>query len=640
MEDLRAGVGPTPTTGGPMHRVPAQVPALLAQNRARYDRLLAVTAAHASAGDPERVLRSAALTAAFGWAAPHGRLADPELEGMVTAAFGGGATRVDGGRSTGRVLHVLTEAYAVGGHSRLAWRWIGRDHRRSDVALTNQHGPVPEQLVRAVEASGGTVHDLRTGHPRCTDRALRLRALQDDVDLVVLHTHPWDTTALAAAALPGVRPPVVLENHAEHAFWVGVAAADVVSQFHRAALDVSADLRGVPRERSALLGLPVDPPGATVDRDDVRRQLQLAQDAVVGLVVAAPHKLAPLWGRGMAPLLDRALGMSPQLTVVLVGPPSQGPWAQLAERHRGRVRALGPVPDAEPFYAAADVYLDSYPTRSGTSVLEAAAHGLPVHALHDLAGSPGHAGLFQADSPGTTGLARCTTPEQYTTGLRRLVADRDRRLELGAQAREAVLSQHAGPAWAAGMEAVYRQARALASAPRGAQPPAAEDPRYSGMLLAYMHPDLPVSTASTALGTLGTVADTEVQADAYAVDATWVGTPFTVRVAPGWEAHPGWTTRLLRLGAEHPHLCASLPTVGGDDPQGTATSALLVELLAGLGLTPEDCGDVVVEDAVTTATGAAPAVPLALTGQALDDVETVLRSPGWRGAPALSGNRH
>ncbi len=522
-----------------MHRVPAQVPALLAQNRARYDQLLAVTAAHASTGDPERVLRSAALTAAFGWAAPHGRLADPELEGMVTAAFGGGATRVDGERSTDRVLHVLTEAYPVGGHTRLAWRWIGRDHRRSDVVLTNQHGPVPEQLVRAAEASGGTVHDLRPEHPRCTDRALRLRALYDDVDLVVLHTHPWDTTALAAAALPGVRPPAVLENHAEHAFWVGVEAADVVSQFHRAALDLSADLRGVPRERSALLGLPVDPASSTGSREDLRRQLQLAPDAVVGLVVAAPHKLAPLWGRGMAALLDRALGMSPQLTVVLVGPQPHGAWAHLAERHRGRVRALGPVADVEPYYAAADVYLDSYPTRSGTSVLEAAAHGLPVHALHDLAGSPGHAGLFQADSPGTTELARSTTPEQYTTGLRRLVADRDRRLELGARARHAVLAHHTGPAWVAGMEAVYSRARALAAEPRADRTPVREDDRYSGMLLAYMHPDLAASTASTALGTLGTVADTTVRADAYAVDATSAGTPFTVRVDPGWEDHPG-----------------------------------------------------------------------------------------------------
>ncbi len=65
-----------------------------------------------------------------------------------------------------------------------------------------------------------------------------------------------------------------------------------------------------------------------------------------------------------------------------------------------------------------------------------------------------------------------------------------------------------------------------------------------------------------------------------------------------------------------------------------------MELLDGLGLTPEDCGDVVVEDAAVTPTGVAPAVRLEVTEQALDDVATVLASPGWRGAPSLSGNRH
>jgi len=153
------------------------------------------------------------------------------------------------------------------------------------------------------------------------------------------------------------------------------------------------------------------------------------------------------------------------------------------------------------------------------------------------------------------------------------------------------------------------------------------------------HPDLPTSTASTALGTLRTVADSGVRADAHAVDATSAGAPFTVRVAAGWEEHRGWTARLLELGSVHPQLCASLPRVDGDDRHGTMTSTLLVDLLAGVGLTPDDCGDVVVEDAVTPATGAPPVHQLEITEQALDDVATVLASPGWRDAPALSASR-
>ena len=75
---------------------------------------------------------------------------------------------------------------------------------------------------------------LTVKHPRLRG-AERLVALRDAIlhrigraDLIVLHVHPYDVVALAAANLPGVRPPVVLENYADHAFWLGVGGADRV----------------------------------------------------------------------------------------------------------------------------------------------------------------------------------------------------------------------------------------------------------------------------------------------------------------------------------------------------------------------------------------------------------------------------
>ena len=53
-----------------------------------------------------------------------------------------------GGDGPERVLHVITECAAVGGHSRMAWRWIERDEDRlPTLALTRHRAEVPAPLA-------------------------------------------------------------------------------------------------------------------------------------------------------------------------------------------------------------------------------------------------------------------------------------------------------------------------------------------------------------------------------------------------------------------------------------------------------------------------------------------------------------
>jgi glycosyltransferase involved in cell wall biosynthesis len=613
-----------------VHRPPAHTPRMVAANRLRYGRLVDLVGHHAAAGDTERVLRSATLAAAYAWSAPNGLLSDPVLERLVVSAVRPeGRPIVDGTRSTGRVLHVLSEAYAVGGHTRLTWRWISRDPRRADVALTNHAGPVPEQLSATVTAAGGRVHDLRSDQRTLTGRATALRALMDRADLVVLHVHPYDAVTLAAVQLPGVRPPVILENHADHAFWLGVGAADVVSNFRSFGERLCRELRGVPLERSAVVPLPIDAVPATAPRDEIRRALGLAPDAVVAVCVAAENKMSPLWGRGMDHLLDRALTWCSQLTILLVGAPPTGAWARLAARYPGRLRPVGSVPDAAPYYTAADLYLESYPTRAGTSVLEAAMLGLPVLTLTDLPPED-LLYVYQADSPGLVAQPRAETPEKYVRMLRSLVADPELRARRGAEVRAAVSAAHCGEGWASAMEALYERARGSSAVDVDSLGEGSEDPRYGAMLQAFV---ARTSTESlepvAALGPLDHLDDDRLRADAFAVSNRDRGPSLTVRLAPGWENQTSWTSRLLALASDRPRLSVSLPFVADDDVAGSRSAAVLTDLLAGLGQTPEGCGDINVEswpprDAVPSVTGELP-----LTTEALDWLEQLLGSPGW-----------
>lgn len=612
-----------------MHRFPAEAPRVLAAHRRTYDRLVEVVQRHAEDGNVERVLRSATLAAAYGWWAPMGMLADPLLERLVVDAVRDGQRPVvDRSRRTGRVLHVLSEAYEVGGHTRLARRWMSRDSGRiSDVALTNQSIAVPSEVSAVVHTSGGQVHDLRSGHSELLARAVALRALFDDVDAVVLHVHPYDAVALAAVNLPGIRPPVIVENHADHAFWLGVGAADLVCDFR--STRPSTALRGIEPDRLTVLPLPIDAPLVHGSSAELRGRLDIAPDAVVAVCVASAAKVAPSWGRGMATLVDRALVWAPRLTVVMVGVPATGEWGRVAARHAGRLLAVGSVPDPDAWYELADIYLESYPSRAGTSVLEAAAAGKPVLTIEDLPATDA-AHIFQADSPGMTGMPRVQKPEQYVTALRRLVDDVDLRAREGARAQAAVQALHAGPGWDAALERVYLQAGGT-TAPSVDGRQRVTDDAYGAMLLAFMHMDRPLSPLAVEVVTppLGDLYDDALRMDVFAALNRDADASLTVRAAAGWERDADWVSELLVLAEQHPRLTVSLPFIPGDDRAGSQTTAVLVQVLASIGQTPENCGTIAVETAVPADVRLALPGELPCTNVALERLALLLRSPLW-----------
>lgn len=624
-----------------MHRAPTHAEPRLRENRRRYDQIVAVARRRAARGDLEGVLRSATVAANYAWRAPIGSLTDPDLERLVTSAARGGdaSPRVDSARSDGRVLHVLSEAYDLGGHTRLAWRWMHNDPRRSDVALTNQDGPAPEPLRRSAAASGGQLHDLRANSSDLGARATALRGLMDQADVVVHHVHPYDAVALAAAQLPGPRPPIIVENHADFTYWLGLGCADVLADHRVRAQRLSHELRGVRYERLGLLPLPVDDPpvAQAVEGTAARMQLGLRPEDIVAVSVASAPKMSAVWGQGFDALLAQVLSAHPRLKVVLVGPPPRGVWAALAARFHGRLFPLGVVADPAPWYAAADIYLNPYPLPGGTSVLEAAISGLPVVSLRDMTGRYGHAELYQADSPGLAGIRHASaTEDEYQSALRKLVRDADLRAQRGAAARAAVLAAHTGPGWSRALEALYDRARAVAPADLDEYQHGIEDLGYGAMLLPMVSSIDKSPEVAEATEPLRAQLDQQLSFDLFAAAQRSEGASLSVRVSSGWETDPAWTTRLLALAGQYPRLAVSLPFAAGDDSAGSRSIGHLTALLDVLGTTTSDCGDISLDPAPPVFSSPAVSGELALTAQALDMLEALVSSPSWEDPVAAS----
>jgi hypothetical protein len=412
------------------------------------------------AGRHEDAAAAAELAGRLAWMNHPGVFASARVEDVLTAIaaerFSWPAPALAPTDGPQRVLHVLTEGYDTGGHTRLAWRWMLEDDEREHSAvLTRQRVPMPEPLAAAVRDRGG---ELLTLPPtaQLLERAAALRALALTFDVLVLHPHPDDPLPLLALSA-GARPPIVVENHADHTFSLGRALADAIVSPRPVGDLLASTRRGIPAERSAVLEVPLSgvEPGA-VDRAAARRELGLPDDVPVLLTVASHYKYEPVAGIHLLDVVEPALRAVPDALLLAVGPHDVDRWAAAREATGGRVRALGRKSDLAPYYAAADGYLESYPFSSLTAVSEAAAHGTPVLAF---APDAGEAEIY--GSRATDGWQRAHTPADYAERLIELLTDAAARERWGRAAKDVVAGARDGAAWRERVEELYARAARL-----------------------------------------------------------------------------------------------------------------------------------------------------------------------------------
>jgi hypothetical protein len=438
---------------------------MLARHARVHGRLVRLAGQRLSRRDYAAALVYTQAAAEYAWRCPTGTFASPALERLVAAvriaALKPHPPRCAGSRAGDeptRVLHVLTRAEGIGGHTRLCWNWLRADNaRQHSVALTGQGvWPVPPELERAVADIAGTLDLLDAGRPDILSRARALRALAANADLIVLHVHPYDVVPLLALGGPAERPPTVFMNHSDHSFWLGLDASDVVAHFRPSGAVLSRDRRSLAPDRSVSLPLPLAAE-EKVSRSAARAQLDIPERACVLLTVAASQKYDVDEGPSMVDALLPILERFPDCLLIAVGPRQEGVWAAAARRLAGRVRAVGIQHDISPYLAAADIYLDSFPTTSVTAMLEAGQHGLPLLRLDPLEVS-GASPLDPDDPALNEALVVAADADSYQAVIGSWLSDAGERAQHGETAKRLIEDYHGGTNWRACVDRVYAQA--------------------------------------------------------------------------------------------------------------------------------------------------------------------------------------
>jgi hypothetical protein len=355
-----------------------------------------------------------------------------------------------------RVLHVLTEAYRIFGHTKLCRKWIELDAKKSvhNVVLLYQGVDIPENLVQTVQGQGGFVKCLDRSKS-VLERAEELRRLAyESADVVVLHVHPEDVLPCLAFSAPG-GPPVVYVNHADHAFWVGGTITDLVLDIRESGNEWTRNCRGIDHAR--ILPIPLDEETTVADADslrtETRKKLGIPADATMFLTVGNARKYQPMLGISFMDAASAILEASAKNWIVAVGPKLEGAWEQVSKTFQGRLLAVGNQNDLRPFHRAADVYLEGVPIGSLTALLEAGLAGLPCVGTPAVVKPP-----FVSDGAALGFVARPLDVAGYVQAAVSLAADPNARKERGEKLRRRIIEVHCDRGWTsslvAGMAAV------------------------------------------------------------------------------------------------------------------------------------------------------------------------------------------
>ena len=434
-------------------------------NFARFEAEVDLAASAYTKGELEMAAFYAATASTIATHTHCGIFSSPRLEAILNAigrqiAPGDNAVKRSRTGAFRKVLHVGSELSSVGGLTRMISRWIDADSdRTSSVVLTQHRGEVPGHLTDAIQRSGGELHRLNRSIGSRFDWVRTLRRIGSSHDVIILHIHCEDVIPVLAFADESGLPPILFLNHADHLFWLGTSVADLVLNLRDAATDISISRRGVKVDRNFLLPTIVAPTTRLQSRADAKSSLGLRQDSLLLLSVARRPKYRTIDGMSFADRHVKLLEKYPQAQLVVVGSGEPDDWQAAKARVGGRITGLSEVPDPKRYFEAADIYVDSYPFVSSTSMMEAAGYGLPAVTIFTLPDAARIFGINHVGLVGTCLVAR--TADEYETMLERLVVDEAFRNEMGEAAREAIERLHVPPGWCSSLEAALERVRSL-----------------------------------------------------------------------------------------------------------------------------------------------------------------------------------
>lgn len=283
-----------------------------------------------------------------------------KLEAVKQAVLGTNVAK------NGKVIHVLTEGYDSGGHTRVVERLLACQSKiTQDVAIVE----ICKREIRdRFSITAGRVLCMQSTGVGAVEE---LAAVLAKYSYVVLHIHPDDiATSMAARIARESGTRIALYNHADHCFTFGLPSTDVLCEISVYGSTITKNYRNDIEQTFAGIPLTV----GQLREDHVREDFLLSSGPA--------YKFDFRQGGAFATILE-SLIPSVISRGVIIGPghlPSDASSRVQQLQREGRILVLPPAEHAvyKQYLKTCSLYVDSAPVTGGSALPEAALSDVPI----------------------------------------------------------------------------------------------------------------------------------------------------------------------------------------------------------------------------------------------------------------------
>lgn len=260
-------------------------------------------------------------------------------------------------------LHIISEAYSTGGHTRLLERMVTQ-RGLGDVLVTRSISDLSVLKLPSFSKVFAFPHKLDMS---------QILSISSKYKRVFLHIHPDDlTTAVAMGVLKRLsRSQIIFVNHADHIFSFGYFSSSVVAEMGPFGDKLKQEKN---RGESIYLGLPFK-----FERFNKVRKRELKENLLI-VSGGTSFKFSSAGGLSFSRLVTDILAAIPKANFVVIGPDKSMEWWWPLFKFSKRLKVIPKLPyeEYQKLMKNADVYIDSFPLSGGTTIPEVRATGIPI----------------------------------------------------------------------------------------------------------------------------------------------------------------------------------------------------------------------------------------------------------------------
>lgn len=346
-------------------------------------------------------------------------------------------------------LHVLTEGYNKGGHTRVVERWIENApaEQKHSVVLTRPNSSKLQDLENAVQKKCGQYISFNNTLS-LEEKSLKLRELGMHYQYIILHTHMEDPIATAAFGTDKFKRPVMFYNHASHLFWIGKSVTDLLLDLKKD--DIVTKYRNI--KNRFYLGIPTkNLQFSVIDKKDFRNQLGFPCDKKIIISAGTNDKYKPICNDNIVDIFMELINEDTYIYVIGANKNSSM-WKKAFKNSNGHIKALGYInfdKDYLKYIGSADLYLDSYPMNGWTATMDAITMNVPVLSLEPY--------LPQLDYLVSTN-ACCKTKEELIAKAKEILSDKNYSDNHFNEIKKSLIQHHSTEAWNSRIQQLLQQA--------------------------------------------------------------------------------------------------------------------------------------------------------------------------------------